>query len=184
MSNSTKHQTLKIGYFADGPWAHQALWKIKSDSLLQVKFICARFDNPDLILKEYAEANQIPFLTHQFINSHDFLCKIKGYECDLFVSMSFNQIFKSELAELPRLRTINCHAGMLPFYRWRYILNWTLINDESNFGITVHYVDDGIDTGDILIQEAFEITDSDTYRTLLERAYAVCAELLFKAIIE
>jgi methionyl-tRNA formyltransferase len=65
--------------------------------------------------------------------------------------MSFNQIFKSEIINLPRLKTINCHAGKLPFYRSRNILNWVLINDEKEFGITVHYVDEGIDTGDIIL---------------------------------
>ena len=50
---------------------------------------------------------------------------------------------------------------MLPFYRGRNILNWVLINDESEFGITVHHVDEGIDTGDIIIQKAFPISEKD-----------------------
>ena len=64
----------------------------------------------------------------------------------------------------------------------RNILNWVLINDESEFGITVHYVDEGIDTGDIIKQSTFQITDADDYSTLLEKAYSGCAELLSKAV--
>ncbi|MBR2044938.1 MAG: methionyl-tRNA formyltransferase, partial [Agathobacter sp.] len=83
---------------------------------------------------------------------------------------------------IPKYKTINCHAGKLPFYRGRNILNWALINDEKEFGITVHYVDEGIDTGDIILQRCFEITDSDTYKTLLNIAYTECAEVLYDAL--
>ncbi|MDR1522244.1 MAG: hypothetical protein LBS28_05280 [Streptococcaceae bacterium] len=85
------------------------------------------------------------------MNSKEVINLLKKYNADLFISMSFNQIFKSEIINLPRLKTINCHAGKLPFYRSRNILNWVLINDEKEFGITVHYVDEGIDTGDIIL---------------------------------
>jgi methionyl-tRNA formyltransferase len=61
-------------------------------------------------------------------------------------------------------------------------LNWVLINDEKEFGITVHFVDEGIDTGDIVMQQVYPITDEDTYGTLLKVAYDECAKLLYKAI--
>jgi methionyl-tRNA formyltransferase len=173
---------IKIGYFADGPWSHQALEKLLLDSKIGIEFICARYDKPDLVLKEQAEMYGIDFIVHPKINSDEFFQKISGYNSDLFVSMSFNQIFRKRLMEHPKLNTINCHAGKLPFYRGRNILNWVLINDEKEFGITVHYMDDGIDTGDILMQRLFKITDSDNYRTLLERAYSGCAELLFETV--
>lgn len=173
---------LKIGYFADGPWSHQALANLLSDETLQVAFVCARDDTPDPVLKTKAAENGLDFITHPKINSEEFLGWMNGYECDLFVSMSFNQIFRSGLINLPPLKTINCHAGKLPFYRGRNILNWALINDEKEFGITVHYIDDGIDTGDIIIQRCYPITDEDNYATLLERAYEGCATNLYDAI--
>ena len=83
---------------------------------------------------------------------------------------------------MPRLKTINCHAGKLPFYRGRNILNWALINDEKEFGVTVLYMDEGIDTGDIVLQKTFPITEMDDYSTLLNRAYQECASLLFQSI--
>jgi len=149
---------------------------------LQVLFICARHDNPDLVLKEKADECGVDFLTHPKINSDEFFGIQQGYGCDLLVSMSFNQIFRSRLINHPPMGTINCHAGKLPFYRGRNILNWALINDEKEFGITVHYIDEGIDTGDIILQEIFPITDDDNYATLLDRAYQGCAELLYDAI--
>jgi methionyl-tRNA formyltransferase len=149
---------------------------------LQVVFVCARNDSPDPILKDKARENGLDFITHPKINSDEFLGRMIKYDCDLFVSMSFNQIFRTALINLPTLKTINCHAGKLPFYRGRNILNWALINDEKEFGITVHYVDEGIDTGDIILQRCYSISDEDNYATLLERAYEGCATNLYEAI--
>jgi len=173
---------IKIGYFADGPWSHQALNKLLSDDTLQVGFVCARNNRPDPVLKIKAEENRLDFITHPKINSDEFVTKLRKYNCDLFVSMSFNQIFKHEVLNLPPLGTINCHAGKLPFYRGRNILNWALINDETEFGITVHFVDQGIDTGDIIKQHCYPITDQDDYESLLVRAYDGCANILYEAI--
>ena len=149
---------------------------------MKIEFICARFDNPDQKLKQFADKNNIPFYVHPNINSDEFRNLILPYDCDVFVSMSFNQIFKGPLINLPPMNTINCHAGALPFYRGRNVLNWVLINDETSFGVTVHYVDEGIDTGDIILQRQYEITDNDDYATLLEKAYIKCAEVLYDAL--
>jgi methionyl-tRNA formyltransferase len=173
---------LKIGYFADGPWSHQALRKILQDGTLEVAFVCARFDNPDPYLREESERLGIKFFVPENINSEDFLFFLKNTFCDLHVSMSFNQIFREKILSIPSKKTINCHAGKLPFYRGRNILNWALINDEKEFGVTVHYVDFGIDTGDIIVQNCYPISDLDTYATLLERSYSYCAETLISAI--
>lgn len=173
---------IKIGYFGDGPWSHQALEKLLDDKTLEVKFVCARNDRPDLVLKTKAEEKNIDFIKHPEINSDEFVGKLRKYNCDLFVSMSFNQIFRKPVLSLPPLKTINCHAGKLPFYRGRNVLNWVLINDEIEFGITVHFVDEGIDTGDIIKQDCYPITDEDNYETLLARAYDGCAAILYEAI--
>lgn len=173
---------IKIGYFADGPWSHKAFEKIINDSTIEVQFIVPRADTNDLTLKEYSEKYEIDYLYPVKINSEEFISQAKAYNCDLFVSMSFNQIFKKEIINLPKLKTINCHAGKLPFYRGRNILNWALINDEKDFGITVHFIDEGIDTGDIILQRVFPISDKDNYSTLLEVAYVECAEILYDAI--
>lgn len=174
---------MKIGYFADGVWSHLAFQKMIADKDIILSFICVRYDTKDEILKNYCLEYGIEYLKHKNINSKDFIDELKKYNCDLFVSMSFNQIFKNEIINLPRLNTINCHAGKLPFYKGRNILNWALINDEKEFGITVHYMDEGIDTGDIVLQRAYPIIDTDDYSTLLETAQVECATILYDAII-
>jgi methionyl-tRNA formyltransferase len=173
---------MRIGYFADGPWSHNALDAILKDKTLEIVFICARFDTQDKVLRTKAMHHGIQFVVHPNINSKEFMDFLLGACCDLFVSMSFNQIFKNDVINIPKEKTINCHAGKLPFYRGRNVLNWALINDEKDFGVTVHYVDDGIDTGDIILQRCYPITDDDDYSTLLNRSYSYCAEILVDAI--
>lgn len=173
---------MKIGYFGDGPWAHEAFKRLISDKTIEIKFVTVRYDKRDPELMALAENNHIPVEIHQNINSDEFLDSISKYDVDLFVSMSFNQIFKTRTINYPTLKTINCHAGKLPFYRGRNILNWALINDEKEFGITVHYVDEGIDTGDIILQKTYPITDEDDYSTLLNTAYTGCADVLYDAV--
>ena len=173
---------LKIGYFADGPWSHNALDLLALDPEIEISFICARHSKPDKHLKQKAETLDIDFYVSENVNSGDFLEKIKKHKSDIFVSMSFDQILKKELFSHPRLGTINCHAGKLPFYRGRNVLNWALINDEKEFGITVHYIDEGVDTGDILLQQTYPINDQDNYGTLLKKAHSECATILYEAI--
>jgi len=173
---------LNIGYFADGPWGHEAFKKIVKDNEIKISFICGRYGSMDDTLKKFAKEYNIDYLETKNVNSEEFIRTIKRYNADLFVSMSFDQIFKKEIINLPKYKIINCHAGKLPFYRGRNVLNWVLINDEKEFGITVHYVDEGIDTGDIILQRTFEITDEDNYKTFLERASLECANILYDAI--
>lgn len=175
---------MKIGYFADGPWAHKALEKIISSNLFEILYIVPRYDTQDSILKNWASKLKIPFLPISNINSSDSINILKNYSADLMVSMSFNQILKKEIINLSKYGFINCHAGALPFYRGRNPLNWALINDEPFFGITVHFVDEGIDTGDIIEQEHFSIDDTDNYQSILLRAIEECANVLFRALIK
>ena len=179
-----KNKKIKIGYFADGPWSHLAFEKLIEDDSIEINFIVPRKDTHDLTLKGFSEKYNIDYIFPANINSTEFIKIVKFYDCDLFVSMSFNQIFRSSIINTPRLGIINCHAGKLPFYRGRNILNWALINDEKEFGITVHYVDEGIDTGDIIKQRCFDIRDNYDYNKLLQIAYVECAQILFDSIKE
>ena len=65
---------------------------------------------------------------------------------------------------------INCHAGNLPDFKGRNILNWALINNCNQFGITVHYVDNEIDTGNIIAKKLIRIRKDDNYKDLLSKA--------------
>src|SRR5262249_39658318 len=100
------------------------------------------------------------------------------------VSMSYDQILRKDILALPPRGTLNCHAGALPFYRGRNPLTWAIINGEEEFGITVHWIDLGIDTGDIVRQIKVPIRAHDTFATLLAPAEELCADTLVKAIAD
>jgi methionyl-tRNA formyltransferase len=153
------------------------------ESSLEIDFVVLRYHSQDPSIEDMARDAGIDILTTEDVNSDDFIKIVEAYDCDIFVSMSFDQIFKERILSVTPVGVINCHAGMLPWYRGRNVLNWVLINDEPEFGITVHFVDGGIDTGDILAQRTYEITDLDTYGSLIERASVYCAELLVETLI-
>lgn len=173
---------LKLIYFGDGPWACKSLKKILSDKTIAVQAVVLRYDKPDLILKELAISHNLPVFCVSNVNDIDFIKICEDFSTDLCVSMSFDQIVKKRLRTLPHLGFINCHAGKLPFYRGRNILNWAIINDEKEFGITVHYLDDGVDTGDIIEQKLYPILDNDKYADILEKAYEGTTDTLYSAI--
>lgn len=173
---------MRLGYFADGPWSHRTFELLTSDPSIEVAFVVPRLDTKDSFLESHAKEFGIDYLPGTKVNSTEFLAEAHAYGCDLFVSMSFNQIFNAEILGVPKYGVINCHAGKLPFYRGRNILNWALINDEEEFGITVHFVDQGIDTGDIILQKSYPITDTDDYGSLLETSYRECPIILHEAI--
>ncbi|AQS38856.1 methionyl-tRNA formyltransferase [Shewanella psychrophila] len=175
---------MKIGYFADGPWSHKALELISKTAGLEIVFIVPRFDLQDPVLKDWAIKLDVPYLPTRNVNTEDFLSVMENFEPDLLVSMSFNQILKKEIIDYAPKGFVNCHAGALPFYRGRNPLNWVLINGEHSFGITVHYVDEGIDTGDIVEQRMYSISKKDNYQSLLNRAVIECANILHSAVLK
>ena len=175
---------MRVGYFADGPWSHVALEKIVACGEFKIAFIVPRYDTQDPVLKRWAEKLKIPYLICNNVNSKKFIAEIARYGAEIFISMSFNQILKKEIINLPPRGFINCHAGALPFYRGRCPLNWVLINGEKTFGITVHEIDEGIDTGDIIEQRHYAIKIKDNYSSLLNVATEQCAEVLLAALIK
>ena len=99
--------------------------------------------------------------------------------------MSYNQILENEIINSVKKKIINCHAGKLPFYRGRSILNWVLINGEKDFGITTHFINNKIDKGNIINQKIFKINKKDNFHSLLKnQTYTECPNLLYKSIKE
>lgn len=174
---------MRIGYFADGPWSHRALEALTADGRFDVAFIVARHPSPDLVLCGFADRLKVPFLVDANVNAPSFIEKVRAFKVDLNISLSFNQILKKDIINVAPLGFINCHASLLPFYRGCNVLNWALINNEKQFGVTVMYVDEGIDTGDIILQKESPIGKDDDYGTLLVRAYELCATALYEALV-
>jgi len=175
---------MRIGYFADGLWGQRSLSLIAQEKSLEIAFVVLRQQQPDNELAAMAARLNIEVLSAPDVNSTSFMTQLVTFDCDVLISMSFDQIFRAPLIASSPRGVLNCHAGQLPWYRGRNVLNWVLINDEPSFGVTVHYVDEGIDTGDIILQRTYPISDDDNYGTLLERAGTYCAQTLLEAILQ
>ncbi len=173
---------MRIGYFGDGRWAHRSFERIADSQELEVSYVVARHDNPDPVLREYTRDLEIPFFSPVDVNDSSFLEELANYAPDVNVSMSYDQILGADAIGLAPEGFINCHAGALPFYKGRNVLNWVLINGEDRFGVTVHYVDESIDTGDIITQRFEVITPEDDYQSLLDKAVELCADALLEAL--
>ena len=182
ISKSTqKLKILNVGFFGHGPWSHEALKQLIANEKYKVPFVVTRRVG-DTELKKISAAHCIPFFIPENINSRENLEKFTKFDCDFFVSMSFDQIFKGEFINLPSKGIINCHAGALPFYRGRNVLNWAIINGEKKFGVTAHFIDEGIDTGDIICQRFGKIDNDDTYSTVLKKAHELCPQVLMEGL--
>jgi methionyl-tRNA formyltransferase len=173
---------MRIGYFGDGVWAQRALSRLVDDPRYTIAFVAVRASRTDAILVAIAEAKGIPVLRPERVNAPESIADIARFGAELHVSMSYDQILRDQLLAVPPRGTLNCHAGALPFYRGRNPLTWAIINGETDFGVTVHWVDRGIDTGDIVRQVKVPISATDTYATLLTVAESVCADTLVDAI--
>ena len=175
---------ISFGYFGDGPWSHRALQTLLADARFRLVFVVARCSRDEPTLRALAEAAGVPFLRPENVNSDAFLETVAPLSADLFVSMSYDQIFRGRLICTPKLGVVNCHAGALPRYRGRNVLNWAIINGEDHFGVSVHYIDEGVDTGDLIAQRRVPIAPDDTYREVLEKAFLACAETLHAALVD
>tara|TARA_B110000003_G_scaffold276570_1_gene323985 strand:+ start:2015 stop:2944 length:930 start_codon:yes stop_codon:yes gene_type:complete len=112
--------------------------------------------------------------------SSELVEEIKNAQPDLIISAYYRKIFPKKLIDIPPLGIINIHPSLLPHYRGPVPTAWAILNGESEFGITIHKVDTGIDTGDILVQASYPIGDDETGFELYLRAMALGASLLIK----
>lgn len=115
-------------------------------------------------------------------NGLEFLHQVQLLGVDLIVVASFSWILKHPLIGVPRLGCINVHPSLLPLYRGPEPNYWVLANFEQKTGVTIHYIDEGIDSGDIILQRELRIRPNETLTTLTERSIRRAAELLREAI--
>lgn len=138
------------------------------------------------ILTSVLEGTGVPLL---LFTKKEFNNELKGvlemYQPDVVLMMTFPFIIKEELLPIPPKGFINFHYGLLPQCRGPQPILWHMLNNDAECGITVHKVDAGIDTGDIILQDKLSIETADTYGTLQSKlAYlgAKQAALLLKII--
>lgn len=158
---------MRILFFGDGHWATLSLRQLVRDH--QILGIVLRTSPTDPGLAQAAREFNLPVFSPPKVNASTFLDLIRRLSPELNLSVSYDQIIRRDLFEMAPLGFVNFHAGKLPLYRGRNVLNWALINGEEEIGITGHFIDDGIDTGDIIIQATVPILWEDTYAEVLQK---------------
>lgn len=112
-------------------------------------------------VKKFAASRGIPVLQPEKMKDPEFIEKLKSFKPDLFVVVAF-RLLPREVWSIPRLGTFNLHAALLPQYRGAAPINWAVINGEKATGVTSFLIDDGVDTGTILMREQYKIKPEDT----------------------
>jgi len=133
-------------------------------------------------VKELALQAAIPVLQPESIRSDNFLAELGRYEPDIIALTAYGKILPGRLINLPPLGTINVHGSLLPKYRGAAPIQWALINGEKETGVTIMQMDEGVDTGDILLQEKIAIEPEDTAGSLSVKLADLGGAALGKAI--
>ncbi len=116
------------------------------------------------------------------LNEKEFLNKIRNLNADLGVVASYNKKFPKELLRLPKDGFINLHPSKLPDYRGANPYSHVIINGEEESAITLHFMDEEFDTGDIISQYRFSLDLNETMGTLFYRTNEMCASMLYEAL--
>ena len=119
---------------------------------------------------------------NKVIDGGDIVKTIHEIAPDILVISSYRNILGDHVLDLAKLGAINLHMAPLPKYRGAHPENWALINGENQMGYTVHYLDEGIDTGDIIAQDSVSILDEDDILSLTFKLASVAPKLLIKVL--
>lgn len=133
-------------------------------------------------VKETALAHGIEVYQPAKIREPECVEYLKKYEADIMVVVAFGQILTKEILDMPKYGCVNVHASLLPKYRGAAPIQWAVINGEKVSGVTTMRMDEGIDTGDMILKEEVELDSEETGGSLFERLAKTGAELCVKTL--
>lgn len=129
-------------------------------------------------VKELAIENNIPVYQPIKARDKDFIETMKSLNPDVMVVVAFGQILPKEILEIPKLGCINVHVSLLPKYRGAAPINWVIINGEQKTGVTTMYMDEGLDTGDMILKTEVNLDENITAGELHDKMMNIGAETL------
>ena len=134
-------------------------------------------------VKEYAlEKNLKLFQPEKITNNTEFKDEIRNLNPDLVCVVSYGVILPKSFLKIPPLGCINVHPSMLPKYRGSAPIQWAILNGDKKTGVTIMYLNEQMDAGDIITQEEVDIDDDETTGELWNRLSTVGAKLLLKSV--
>ncbi len=132
-------------------------------------------------VKTYALSKGLPILQPESLEDETFVSDLKKLNADLQVVVAF-RILPKVVWNMPRLGTFNLHASLLPNYRGAAPINWAIINGETCTGVTTFYLDEGIDTGNIIRRKRLEIGENDNFEVVHDGLMGKGASLVQETI--
>jgi methionyl-tRNA formyltransferase len=133
-------------------------------------------------IKKAIAGMTIPILQPTRIKNRQAIEAIRALQPDAIVVIAYGQIFPREVLEIPRLACLNLHASLLPRWRGAAPIQAAIASGDCETGITVMYMDDGLDTGEILLQHKIDVLPTDTGRSLEHRLAKIAPDTLLDAL--
>ena len=134
-------------------------------------------------IKKIALDHNIPVFTPNKIkNNAIFIETLKSFNSDIFVVIAYGKILSNELLSIPKQGCWNAHASLLPRWRGAAPIHWSLLKGDSFTGVGVIKMNEGLDTGDLLIEEKVRIEESDNLNTLSQKLSILSSNLIYKSL--
>ena len=133
-------------------------------------------------VKELALQHGLTLFQPEKAKEEAFQEAVRGLQPDLFVVVAYGQILPKSVLNIPKYGAVNVHASLLPKYRGAAPIAWAILSGEKVTGVTTMVMDEGMDTGDILLQTEVPMGDEETCEILHDRLASLGAQLLLKTL--
>ena len=134
-------------------------------------------------VKEYAISKNLEVLQPEKVRKNEeFIETLKNMKPDYICVVAYGKILPKELLEIPPKGCINVHGSLLPKYRGAAPIQWAVLNGDKETGITTMYMDEGMDTGDMILKQTIEIGENETTGELWQKMSKIGGELLVETI--
>lgn len=132
-------------------------------------------------VKKYAKAASLHLLQPKNLKNEDFLNNLKALKANLHIVVAFRMLPKV-VWQMPEYGTFNLHASLLPNYRGAAPINWAIINGERKTGVSTFFIDEKIDTGEMILQEEIEIEPNEDAGSLHDKLMYLGSKMVLKTV--
>ena len=133
-------------------------------------------------VKQFGIDNEIEVIQPKKVKDEKIIKKIKEINPDLIVVVAYGKILPKEIIDIPKYGIINVHSSLLPKYRGASPIHSAILNGDTESGVSIMYIEEGLDSGDVILQESCDILENDTLGTLHDKLKDLGAIGLEKAL--
>jgi methionyl-tRNA formyltransferase len=184
----TDHKKLSIVFMGTPEFAVTILDKLHIEGY-DIKAVVTATDKPagrgrkiqESDVKKYAVEKKLPLLQPSSLKDESFHNELQQLKADLFIVVAFRMLPKS-VWSIPKDGTINLHGSLLPQYRGAAPINWAVINGDEKTGVTTFFINEKIDTGDLLLQKEMKIGENETAGEVHDRMMHLGADTVLETV--